>query len=592
MTEITLVGLLIAHLALTGVPFVAACLVARHWGVRQPAVLLATGLATSGALAMLDFWAFYASPSLGKVIAFVTVAVATGLVVLAPRSPRVDAETWRTIAVPTLLWAFGSGFVLFLGFLHGGSSVAIAASAERWFPSQMASDNDIPQFFASWYYVHGHHGVPPVYPGGWLASDRPPLQIGYVNMQRPFGWDSRGLNYQVVGVVLQQMWIIGLWALLVAARLQRQARGLAMLAVLASGFAIVNGFYVWPKLLPAAALLAAAALIITPLWDQQRTRAAAGALVAALLALSMLGHGASVFGILPLLILAAWRGLPTPRWLIAAVVTAVALYTPWMAYQKYADPPGNRLTRWAVAGDIRVATPRHLALSQDVENAYRRIGVGGAIHNKAENVVTTVGGGPMASELKTAADAVGQGHLEIAVFQLRNIAFFNLLPGLGLYLLAPLIMVAGRMKRRYASAEWKLSRDTLVLAATGTLVWWLILFGNSISRTDIHQGTYLLPIVLLVFAVTGMQAVSTRVAVIITGVAVLSTLALYAPSFTPPPASHYSPYAIALSALSLVCFGVLAFMDQLAPVPWGAHRHRQRFTADAIESSIQSPIDS
>ena len=86
--------------------------------------------------------------------------------------------------------------------------------------------------------------------------------------QHPFGWDASQLDYQVLGVVLQQLWIVGLWALLVAARVGRVTRALAMVAVLVSDLAIVNGFFVWPKLLPAAMLLAAAALVMTPLWTR------------------------------------------------------------------------------------------------------------------------------------------------------------------------------------------------------------------------------------------------------------------------------------------------------------------------------------
>ena len=31
-----------------------------------------------------------------------------------------------------------------------------------------------------------------IFEPGWLLSDRPPLQIGYVLTQRVFGWDDTG----------------------------------------------------------------------------------------------------------------------------------------------------------------------------------------------------------------------------------------------------------------------------------------------------------------------------------------------------------------------------------------------------------------
>ena len=74
----------------------------------------------------------------------------------------------------------------------------------------------------------------------------------------------------MVSVVLQQLWIVGLWALLLAMRVRKVTRALVMVTVLVSDLALLNGFFVWPKLLPAAMLLAAAALIVTPLWGELR----------------------------------------------------------------------------------------------------------------------------------------------------------------------------------------------------------------------------------------------------------------------------------------------------------------------------------
>src|SRR4029077_14748732 len=138
-----------------------------------------------------------------------------------------------------------------------------------------------------------------------------------------------------------QLWIVGLWALLLAARVGRTTRALAMIAVLLSDLAIVNGFYVWPKLLPAAMLLAVAALVLTPLWRRARHSLAAAGLIALLCGLAMLGHGSSVCGTVPLAVPAAGRALPSWRWLGVAAGVGIVLLGSWSAYQKYGDPPGN-----------------------------------------------------------------------------------------------------------------------------------------------------------------------------------------------------------------------------------------------------------
>ena len=114
--------------------------------------------------------------------------------------------------MPAALWALGSAFVLFLGFVHGGTEQPLTTAMTR-FSHPLPPDNEIPRFFADWYFHHGNQGPPPPF-GDWLSSDRPPLQVGYVLAQRPFGWDDPGLHYEVLAVVVQQLWILAMWALL------------------------------------------------------------------------------------------------------------------------------------------------------------------------------------------------------------------------------------------------------------------------------------------------------------------------------------------------------------------------------------------
>jgi len=265
-----------------------------------------TPLELAGAAAMLDFWAYYGSHEIGQTASFF---IALGSVLLGGWSlwdGNLEPDLLRRLATPLVLWALGCAFLVFLGFAHGGNHEAVVMSSNR-FSQTLPSDNDIPHFYSDWFFSHGHEGTPPLYLD-WHASDRPPLQTAYANFERAFAWDNEGLHYQVLGVVLQQLWIVGLWALLAAARVGRWTKTLVMLTVLLSDVAIVNGFFVWPKLLPAGLLLAAAALILTPLWGELRHQRRGAVLVAALFGLAMLAHGASIYGIVPLAIVAALRG--------------------------------------------------------------------------------------------------------------------------------------------------------------------------------------------------------------------------------------------------------------------------------------------
>lgn len=583
MKDLEILGLLIVHLVLIALPGVAAVLLAVRLGARRVPVLLALALATTGAGAMLAFWLYYADPIYGKIWSFVLVFGAIGVIAGSLWRHPLPSDLVRELTIPLFLWVSGSLFLVFLGFLHGGGESAIVMSGTR-FTGQLPSDNDIPHFFVEWFYHHGHKGTVPIYPPDWLSSDRPPLQVGYVLSQRNFGYDPiPGFNYELITVALQQLWIVGLWALLSAARAGRATRGLAMATVLVSDVAIVNGFFVWPKMLPAAMVLAAAALVLTPIWTEGRRDWKIAALVASLLGLAMLGHGSSIFAVIPLAIVAAFRGLPSWRWIGVAVTTGLLFMVPWSAYQKYHDPPGNRLTKWMIAGVTGVegefsesegrgpTVEGSAALTPGFEDesalhtitdAYRRVGIGGALHNKAENFVEMVGGGPAVTGIGDAFSALEEGRFGIAVREVRAVLFYNLLPSLGLLLLAPLIMLWARAKPKRSPEEWRLALVMYFVFAVGAIAWGVLLFGNFPARTYIQSGTYVLPILGLTAGVVGLRSIFPRFANWYCGIAAALMFALYIPSLTPPPGSSYSAIAALFAAIGLAGFCFLALQPQ------------------------------
>lgn len=559
MVQGELLLLLAIHILLTGLPGVAVALFAASRGERREPVLLALVLAASGTGAMLAFWGYYGGHELGQTVSFF---LAFGSVLLAGwslYSRRIDTGLLRGLAVPLGLWALGSVFLVYLGFAHGGSQGALAMSGTR-FSGVLPSDNDIPRFFSDWFFVHGHRGTPPVFPGEWLASDRPPLQVGYANLERTFGWDNIGLHYEVMGVVLQQLWVVGLWALLVAGRAGRVTRALVMVTVLVSDIAIVNGFFVWPKMLPAAMLLGAAALLITPLWKEVRGSLWAGALVATLLGLAMLGHGASIFGVIPLAVVALWRGVPSWRWLGVAVLVGAVFMAPWSAYQKWGDPPGNRLTKWFLGGAIKVDDR---GVTEAIGDGYGEAGLGGMLHNKGQNFVAIFGGEPMAHNVDLIAEAAKSGDLENVVRPIRSIFFFNLVPSLGLLLAGPLAMTIGYRRRGRDPAEWKLALACLTVFAIGAVTWALIMFGGSVAQTSIHQGSYLLPVIGICGCAVGLRAVFPRFACVWLALNAILMLAIYVPAFEPPSGSSWSILSLLLAVAGLGGFAALAFSPGL-----------------------------
>jgi len=545
--------LLVAHLAMTGLPMVAATLLAARAGVRRIPVLLAVGLAASGVIAMLTFWAYFADPTIGETLSFFVLFGSLLATIWVLYERRLDRELLRGLATPLALWVLGSAFLVFLGFVHGGDDNPLQTASVRFNAANLPSDNDIPHFFTEWFYAHGHNGTPPIFQPDWHFSDRPPLQVGYMLGQRPILWDAKLLDYQLIGVVLQQLWIVGLWALLVAARLGRVTRALAILAVLTSDVAIVNGFFVWPKMLPAAMILAAAALAMTVEWSEVRTSLWGAALVAALLGVAMLGHGSSLFGVIPIAIIALRHGPPSWRWIGVAAAVGLVLLAPWSYYQRHGDPPGNRLNKWMLAGVMDV-DPR--STRETIFDSYGEAGFGGALHNKAENFVTMAGGGPAWQNVEHAWNAVTDGHPGDALREIRTMLFLYFVPSLGLLAFALVAMAFARKPGRKRAEEWRFALNCLFVVAVGALFWGLILFGNWPSRTVLHVGSFVLPILAFCACVVGLRAVFPRFAIYYVAISSVLMLAVYVPMLEP--GGSYSATGFLLSAASLACFGLVA----------------------------------
>jgi hypothetical protein len=546
--------ILVLHLVLTALPGVAATLLAARLGVRNVPVLLATGLAVTGAVAMLAFWAYFADPLIGESFSYLAIlgpAALTGWLLYERRLP---GELLRQLATPLALWALGTLFLVFFGFVHGGAENPLGTAATR-FIGPLPSDNNIPAFFADWYFHHGHDSPVPIFPGEWLSSDRPPLQVGYVLAQRPIAWDHWGDNYQLLGVALQQLWIVGLWALLVAARVGRLTRALVMVTVLVSDVALLNGFFIWPKMLPAAMLLAAAALVLTPLWDELRRSLWAAALLAALAGIAMMGHGSSIFGLVPLALVAVWRGLPSWRWVAVAVLVGLLFQAPWSAYQKYHDPPGNRLVKYMLAGVPEIDSRGTM---ETIVDSYDEAGLGGTLHNKGQNFATMFGGKPMVDTFKLAEDRFDEGNWEEGLEAVRTVLFFDFFPSLGLLLLAPLAMALAWRRRDQRREEWDLAIACFVVLLIGALAWGLMLFGNLAGRTVMHAGSFALPVLGFCGCVAGLRASFPRFATWYVSFAALLMLAIYTPATKPLPGTTYSLTAILLALAGLAGFVALA----------------------------------
>jgi hypothetical protein len=566
----TLLVLAVVQLVLTAVPGVAAALLGVRFGVRDLPVLLGIGLAGSGAAAMLTFWVYYLVPRAGGPCAYVVLFGSIAALVWTWPIVSRHRDLLRRLAVPLGLWALASFFIVFFGYLHGAPEYALVMPSSRFAmqPSLFTGDHYIPLFFSDWVFS-GSPGSPPDF-YGWLFSDRPPLQVGYVLTQRVFGWDATGTHYMALGIGLQQFWVVGMWALLSAARVSRWTRSLAIVAALVSDVAIVNGFFVWPKLLAASFVLAALALMVAPGKSPLRARPLTVVLVGALAGLAFLSHGTAVFGLIPLAAVALWRGLPNWRWLCAAAMAMLVLVLPWMAFQRFEDPPGNRLLKWSLAGVVEIDDR---GAGETIVDEYRKVGVGGALENKFQNFLTMVGGSPydrppqegepfgnVVTELGDMVSAFPEGRFALAVSKAREIRYWHLLWTLGLLMLALPLIAAGRLRGHWRDdVDWRFARFSLLVCGVGVVAWGLLEFGNEAGRAIVITTSLALPLLAIVGIVAGLRATYPRLVNWFVGANAVTVLLLYLPVVTPAPNNSYSGFSALFAAAGLAGFVKLAF---------------------------------
>jgi hypothetical protein len=575
------VGLLQAmELVLLGLPLVAATMVAAWLGLRSSVLLVCVALAASGASAMVMLWAFFATPEFGKTLSFLLAFGSAAAIAALARSPKARAPL-KELATPFALWILASFFISYLGFLHSTNGLPLETAGHR-FAGAMPNDNALPAVFATYFYEHGHHGVSPPF-GDWLSSDRPPLQTGYVLAVRPFGWDEPGNHYTMLGVALQMLWVPAMWALLRATSLGARLRSLILIGVMLSDVTIIHGFFVWPKLLGAAFLIAAAAMVFSPEWKRWVRDPRAGALFAALCTLGMLSHGSSAFVLIPLLAFAFWRSVPNWRWIGAALAAVVILYIPWSAYQHYKDPPGTRLEKWQLGGHDEIDNQGVLSTIVD---GYREEGVGGTIQNKWQNIKAILGISEIRVLLHNARGHEATSKLAHTVEDIRFLRYFGLFPFLGFLLLGPLAMAfrAAIDRGSGRGPEWPFVKRMGILLIISTLFWALLMFGTEIAEAVIHQGCLAVPLLGVAVCIAAAYAADRRFAIALTAFNAIFALVLEVPSLSPPPETTYSFFAGLAAGVAIICFIAIAWVQ-----PWVGDSAEPAIYTESVGPTAPSP---
>lgn len=226
------------------------------------------------------------------------------------------------------------------------------------------------------------------------------------------------------------------------------------------------------------------------------------------------------------------RRLPGPRFLLAAAAAAILVFLPWSLYQKYSDPPGDRLLKMHLAGVI----PPHpeLKLSTMLAASYRNLGWNGVEDYKKENFKVLVDGEPWCRYPVATIEALfsrDPQHRGVAVMILRQAMFVRWLWSLDVLGLVTPLCLLPVVLRRPRSPEYRQACILWLCIGVTLIGWCLIMFGP--GTTAVHQGCYFTEIAAFAAIILGLWTLSPRLAAVVAGVHILFSLAVYV-VLTPP----------------------------------------------------------
>jgi len=284
--------------------FVALCDLAQRWLKLDRALAVCAAMAALGVLGYAAFWLAWASYA---TFAPLKIAVLAALVIYAGWiAYRGELERHRWLVEPLLFTSLFCIAVVALGFSNGDIG-APAMTAQNRFVEALPPDNILPYVLAE-QMKDGRILWPMI--GDWLSSDRPPLQTGlYLLLGAKLG----DQGYQVVASWIQATFLMGAWAFAVMAGLTTAARRLVLLACCLLPTTILNTLYTWPKIVTTGYLMLVFALLFCFQPKDAREQVIGGVLLGAAAALSMLGHGGSMFALIGIaaMVVIAWRW---PAW--------------------------------------------------------------------------------------------------------------------------------------------------------------------------------------------------------------------------------------------------------------------------------------
>lgn len=556
--------LLLSWLVVFGIllaPVVATTLWLRSRSVTDERLLLTIPLCATAALGYVAFFLAYFSPILGRLFAFALAAAGWFAIAWFVRGAN-SRQHLRAATTPLLVVALSGAFYLSLLYTPILSHDYGDAAAFR-FVHQLPPDPILPALLGE-RLLDGDR--PPPFAGDWLSSDRPPLQCGLYLLVLPW---AQALNlparlaYQCLGTLAQLAWLPAVWLLARTLGRDRSTAFACVLLVGLGGFALHHTIFVWPKLIAGGFTILAALFVLAPRPDANRLDAA---LAGACAAFAWLAHGSTAFALLGLGL--AWLIFRAPHWrhVPALLVTFALLALPWILYQRFVDPPGNRLLKWHLAGVIDIDAR---GTWETLRDAYRPLSLERWWSTRRANFFMTIGGSFREIFDLSASTAAHR----------RGEEFFFLFRALGVLVFAwPLWLLTRLLPRRLRRPIPPFLGRALVWSGLTFAIWVALMFIR--SSTLIHQGAYSLPLALF--------TLSTVLALTLPAVVRLPLLGWHLAYFATTWLAYHGPAPINLNMIALTAVSLLS----LAALYLRARRREGLSPSRTSASAAQTPSSS
>lgn len=495
---------------------------------------------------MLTFLAYWLLPAFGAVFALCLLSVCIFVLIL--------KRTWRMWKSAIPLGALTFGILLsYVAFLHFTSSSDTDFTLVTHFVSDFwVSPDHLISFLFSDRLAQGSSTHLLI--GDWNGSDRPPLAAGFLLLNRPLSFISGSPSNSAfgAGIVAQVLWVPALYAFLRALGAARTPALFGVLLAGSAGTSLVNTLYTWPKLMSAALVLCSGAALFSAI----RRRSSFGpsfVLAVVLFDLAMLAHGAAGFT-LPFVIalgLSAYRRQSRRSvvlWTAVAAGAGAILYAPWVLYQRFVDPPGDRLLKWHLAGVIPASD--HRSFPEALIDSFRGLSFTDWISGRIANIGTALPLNPFVGPRCPCDDP----------FQARrNLEFYSTTGAIGiafpLIIVIAIVIVVRKIRTGRVLQE---DRQFLYLVQTSMLCiifWCLAVFIP--GETVVHQGSHLWVLLLLACPVVWLAKRHRMLAAIVVVVQLASTIILYTPNDGEIRIAAVATYLVALAMCSLAAFAIV-----------------------------------